>query len=253
MASMQIMENPKRRKKTRRRNPTATQIKPSKNPVAIKRRSVSLAAAKSVIAKNGLKAVSRVSNPRKRKTRKRRNGLTQPITRRANGILGNSKQDVKQTGSLLLGMAVTKGLGRVLQGFAAPFLAQIGVGKYSEIISDVAVALLIVPFGFGKIAGSEAAKFGRLGGLGVVGLDALNIVAPNVVNQYNPFVSAPIMLNAGGQAVMPVATAVELAKDVANSPNPPAAAAQLEGAMYGDGFAGSMNLNDTYLTANGVF
>lgn len=238
MAKMGIVENGLTKTRRRRRNPRATTTGVAKRSNPVKRRSISKASALSVLKKNGLKAVSikSVANGRKRK-RRRRNGL---VTRSAaprtgifrnNGLLGNSKQTVKNVAALGVGAVFTKIVGQLVNGFTAPYLSQMGVGNYSQIICDAGVALIVTPLVAAKVVrgSGETPKMASLGGALVVGLDVVGKFAPGVL-QYNPFVTNSIVMTPGGAAVAP-ATVAALAAGVANSSNPSAAAAKVGSAM----------------------
>lgn len=213
MSKIGIVENGLRKRrgtKRRRRNPVA--VAKAKNPA--RRRSISLASARSVIKKNGLKAVSMKANGRKKHKRRRRNGLvtSKAIGSRRNGFFGNTKSDAKQVLSLGAGALGVKAVGRALSAVIQPFLAQIGAGNYATIITDAGLALFVAPYVGAKLAGNEAAKMVRLGGLLVVGLDLVEQFAPNALG-LNPFNNSPIVMTGAGAAVAPAAVAA-LAKDV---------------------------------------
>lgn len=181
--------------------------------------SLSMSRVKSFLQKNGLKTMPRGKNPA-------------TVARSRNGILGNTKSDAKQVGFLMLGAAITKGAGRFLAGFIAPHLSRMSLGKYTTIIADGVVALVAVPFIGQKTLGKEAATFGRLGGLVVMGIDAVNVFAPDTLGQYNPFIDmTPIVLANGQPAFAPEAVAV-IADEIANADDPQAAAAKVKGAVY---------------------
>lgn len=230
MAKLGLVENgvKRRGKKRRRRNPTATTPR-AKNPA--KRRAISVASAKAVLKRNDLKVVSKsVANPKRKRHHKRRNGISTAAITRRNGILGNTKGDAKTVGAVLGGAIFTKTVGRLLSGYVAPYLSQLGIGKYSEIVVDGAVALLITPFVASKVVkGGDIAKQARLGGLLVVGLSAIEAIAPSVL-QYNPFVTSPVVMTGGGAAITPAAVA-QIAAGVANSSDPAQAAAKVGNAM----------------------
>ncbi len=251
MAKMGIVENglKRRRKSRRRRNPTAV-AKTRKNPA---RRSVSLASAKAVAKRNGLKLVSTktVANGRKRVKRRRRNGVTATRSTsylsRRNGLLGNSKQDTKKVGTILAGAVATKTLSRIILGFAAPYLAQVGAGNYGELIVDFVVAVVVTPFIATKVvSGGETAKDARIGGLLVVGLTAIGQFAPSIL-QYNPFVTSPVVITNAGAGLTPAAVA-QIAAGVASSGNPQAAAAKVGNAMLALDSAGAQG----YVPSNGA-
>jgi hypothetical protein len=160
----------------------------------LKRKSnpLTLARVKGFAKANGLKVLPKSAalpklsaNPKhkKGKHRRRRNGLTSGgFSFKRNGLFGNTKSDVKQVGSLLGGMVGGKAIARVLQQFVAPYLAQVGLGAYAEILSDGAVALAVAPYVANKLAGAEAAKMARLGGLANVVVDIIEMVAPNALS-----------------------------------------------------------------------
>ena len=203
MAELILMENGLKRRNGAKRKA---------NGVKRKSNGTTKAGAMSFAKKNGLKLVSKVStlaNGKRRKNRRRRrNGiLSKPITRRSNGLLGNTKSDAKKVGFLLGGMALTKAAGRFLQSFASPYLAQVGVGQYSEIICDGVVALVAVPMIAGEPIGKEAADWGRLGGLSAVALDAMELFFPDALD-WLPFSQGGGVVVANGQAaVTPTAVA----------------------------------------------
>lgn len=252
MAKMGIVENGlRRRRRARRKNPTVAATVRTKNPA---RRTVSLASAKAVAKRNGLKLVSTkaVANGRKRHKRRRRNGISvTSITRRSNGLLGNTKSDAKQVAVLGGGALATKMIGRVVLSFAQSILSSIGVGNYAEIIVDGATALIITPFIAGKLVkGSDVQKMARLGGLLVVGLDLVEAFAPNAL-QWNPFNTSPVIMGANGQAGITPSAVAAIAQGVANSLNPTAEAAKVTGALAvlesGQGWANTDSYTDGYM------
>ena len=220
MAELVIMENGLKRRKS-------NGVKTAKKSNGLTKSRVA-----SFAKKNGLKLVSKTStlaNGKRRKHRrhKRRNGLTQPITRRANGLLGNTKSDAKKVGFLLGGMALTKALGRFLQSFAAPYLSQVGAGQYSEIICDGVVSLVAIPMVAGKTLGKEASDWGRLGGLSVVAMDAMEIFFPDALN-WLPFNNGAGVVIANGQ---PAVTPTAVAQIVNSTSATPTEKAKVAGAM----------------------
>ncbi len=247
MAKMGIVENglKRRRKSRRRRNPsTATKASTAKKNPA--RRAVSLASAKAVAKRNGLKLVSKsVANP-KRKRRRRRNGITTAAVSRRNGIFGNTKADAKTVGTVIGGAIFTKTVARIIAPFVAPYAAQVGIGNYAEIIVDGIVALLITPFVANKVVGGgSSAQNARLGGLLVVGLSAIEKVAPSVL-QYNPFVTSPVVMMGNGSAGVAPAAVAQLAAGVANSSNPQAEAAKVGSVMRSLDAAGAQSISPSY-------
>lgn len=230
MSKIGIMENGVKRSRRRRRNPSPVVKASTKNPT--RRRSISLVSAKAVLKKNGMKAISSrvMANPKRRKHHKRRNGLQTITARRSNGLLGKSRNDAKQVGTILGGAMVTKLISRFISPFVSPYLASTVLGQYVDLIVDGVTALLVVPFIAGKfMKGGETEKNARIGGLLVVGLDAIGHFAPSAL-QLNPFITAPLAMGSGGAAI-PAATVAQIAQGVANSNNPQQAAAQVAGVM----------------------
>lgn len=211
MAKIGVTRNGVKRRSTRRKNGAAraATVK-AKNPA--KRRSLGLASVKSFAKRNGLKLVSKSAQNPKRKAhkRKRRNGLA-TIPRSRNGIFGNTKHDAKQVLTLIGGMAGTKLISKFITPYLSPLLAKIGIGNYSTIIVDGAVALLVVPAIAAKIVrGGDTAKLARLGGMVIVGLDLIDEFAPAQFSMLNPFASsAPIVIN-NGAAAMPLPAVAQL-------------------------------------------
>lgn len=194
--------NRKRRTKKRgKRNPTTA--------AKTVRRTTTKAGATAFAKRNGLKLVKKsAANPKRRKSRKRRNGLT--VTRTAkNGFFGNTKNDAKQVLSVLGGMVGTKLAGSTLNSIVASYLASFGVGNYSDLIVDGFVALTVTPYVAQMVAGQEAKKLARLGGLAVVVLDAIAKFFPQL--NINPFNNAPIVINSNGQALLTSNGALSLA------------------------------------------
>lgn len=193
---------------------------------------LSLAKVQGFLKKNGLKSVKRgavvaIANPKRRKGRKRRNGLESAksfsMTRR-NGLLGNTKQQAKDVAGLLGGMLGGKAVGRVLNNFASPYLAQMGLGGYSEIISDGVVALIIAPLVGGKVGGANTAKFVALGAMANVAVDIVELVAPNTLSFFG---SNALVSNGQQVGLSPAAVTA-----IVNSTNAPIAdKAKVAGAM----------------------
>lgn len=188
-----VKANPKRRRKARRNPVTAKAANPRRrrrrNPVA----SVTTRAANP----------SKAANPRRRR---RRNGVTvakanprrKSTRRRRNGIFGDTKAEAKQVLSLLAGLAGTKLIGGIATPYVAQLLAYVGMAKFAQPVSNAAVAIFAVAPVAGMVGGRDSAKLARLGGLAVAGLDVLQLVLPSGFS-YSPFASntAPIVL-AGG-------------------------------------------------------
>lgn len=244
MAKIGLVENGLRKRrstKRRRRNPTPVAKVAKKNPA---RRAISAASVKSFAKRNGLKLVSKASaNPKRKKHRKhRRNGLatttrsTSFLTKR-NGLFGNSKHDATNVAALGGGLFLTKFIGNFVSGWVQPILARIGLGNYSTIITNGAIAIVVIPM-IAKRTVPKQSDMLRLGGLFATGLSILEQVAPSVLSQINPFNTSPIIITSNGAAVPP-ATVTQIAAGVATSANPVAAAARVAGTMRQLDTAGS--------------
>lgn len=156
--------------------------------------------------------VKRVANPKRKSTkRRRRNG----IATRRNGIFGDTKRDVKNVISLTGGAITTNVLGNTLAGMIAPYLASVGIGNYASLVSQLAIALFGVPYVARAIGGQDAASMARLGGLLSVTLDLLGTFFPSF-NSLNPFTSAPVVVNSGGQVAVSADTVKAIAAGAAN-------------------------------------
>lgn len=245
MAKMGIVENglKKRNGKSRRRNPVSV-AKASKNPA--RRRTVGLATAKSVAKRNGLKLVSIANPKRKRHHKRRRNGVTSVkgyTSRARNGLFGNTKQDAHNVAALGGGLFLTRIVGNFVSGWVNPLLAQIGLGQYSTVITNAGISLLVIPM-IAKKVYPKGKDMARLGGLFATTLSALEIFAPSIASQINPFNNSPVVMTGNGAAITPAAVA-QIAAGVAASPNPSVAAAKVGNAMYqldasgGQGYADS--------------
>lgn len=247
MAKMAVVQNGAKRRRTKRRNGTAGKaatVKARKNPA---RRVTSLAQAKAAAKRNGLVIVSKtVANGRRKKRRggKRRNGLqtAAAYTRSRNGLLGKTKNDARVVGGVLGGAVTTKLLSRIVVPFVAPYMAQVGAGSFTEIVVDGAIALVAIPLAVGKLSPKDMGN-ARLGGLLVVAIDAIEMVAPNLLG-YNPFNTSAVVVANGQPLVTPKAVAAIVEATDAS----PAAKAQVAGAMRelqggtgGGGASGGMN------------
>lgn len=217
-------KNSSRRKTVKRRNSSVAKPK--------RRNGTTKAGALSFLKKNGLKAVKvgTASNPKRRKRHhKRRNGIA-AVSRSRNGLFPATKRDARRVGGLLGGMAATKIGGRILGNFAAGLLAQVGAGRFAEVLSDGAMALVVVPFVAKKIGTSADADNARLGGLAVVGLDLIEQFAPSALSSLNPFKSSPVIMTGQGAAIsLPAAAA--MAAEIGNSSNPSAVGNKVAGAL----------------------
>lgn len=186
--------------KKRRRNPAAIKV------ATKKRNGTTKAGALSFAKKNGMRLVSATSRNPRRKTRKRKRNGVVAVSRTRNGIFGNSKRDARTVVSLLGGMGATKVIGRIVANFASPYLSQVGLGAYSELIADLGVALFVVPPIAGKIGNSGDAQTARLGGLAVAALEAVDKIGGPSLSFLNPFNSQPIVMASNGQAALPPST-----------------------------------------------
>jgi hypothetical protein len=246
MAKMAVVQNGTKRR-TKKRNGVARKtatVKARKNPA---RRVTTLAAAKAAAKRNGLVIVSKtVANGRRKKRRggKRRNGLATAAgyTRSRNGLLGKTKNDARVVGGVLGGAVATKLLSRIVVPFVAPYMAQVGAGSFTEIVVDGAIALVAIPLAVGKMSPKDMGN-ARLGGLLVVAIDAIEMVAPNLLG-YNPFNTSAVVVANGQALVTPKAVAAIVEATDAS----PASKAQVAGAMSqlssgtgGGGASGGMN------------
>lgn len=248
MAKMAVVQNGAKRRRTKRRNGTAGKaatVKARKNPA---RRVTTLAAAKAAAKRNGLVIVSKtVANGRRKKRRggkRRRNGLqtAAAYTRSRNGLLGKTKNDARVVGGVLGGAVATKLLSRIVVPFVAPYMAQVGAGSFTEIVVDGAIALIAIPLAVGKLSPKDMGN-ARLGGLLVVAIDGIEMVAPNLLG-YNPFNTSAVVVANGQALVTPKAVAAIVEATDAS----PASKAQVAGAMSqlssgtgGGGASGGMN------------
>jgi hypothetical protein len=200
----------------------------------LKRKSnpLTLARVKGFAKKNGFSIMAKglpklAANPKRRKhrrTHKRRNGLTPVLTTRRNGLFGNTKADAKNVGALLGGLLGGKAVGRVISGVAAPYASSMGLGNYTEIASDLIVAIFLAPFVAGKVGGANAASMARLGGLANVAVDLIELFAPNTLSMFG---ANPILSASGQVGLSPAAVTA-----IVNSTNAPIAdKAKVAGAM----------------------
>lgn len=204
--------NPRRRK--RRRNPvTRTKTATARATANPRKRRVKR-------RRNPVTAtVKATANPRKRRVKRRRNPVAvtrkrNGITRKRNGIFGNTKADAKNVLALVGGLIGTKIAGGIVNPYGAQILAYVGLGKFSKPIVDGAIAMTVTPIVAGMIAGQDAKKMARLGGLAIAVLDVIEILLPSGF-AYNPFTSAnstPILLQGNTAAIVNAAT-----QDVANA------------------------------------
>ena len=206
------------------------------------------------LIQNGVRKAK--ANPRKRKTtrrRKRRNGIAtasavkrNPVkrarrngvtARRRNGFFGDTKTDVKNVLSLTGGAIGTNIAGNAVASALTPYIASIGLGAYSSIITQLAIALFGVPYVAKALAGQDAAKMARLGGLLSVTLDVLGTFFPQF-NSLNPFTTSPIVVSGNQVGLMPNAVA-QIAQGAADETAAKIAgfANQLQAMNAGSGFA----------------
>jgi len=226
----------RKRKSRKRRNPATATAK----PVARKRNGVSKTSVASYAKKNGLKLVKKsAANPKRKRSRKRRNGLAVVKTRN-NGFFGNTKQDAKQVLALGAGAIGTKFVGNLVNGFISPYAASFGVGSYTDLIADGMVAIVVTPYVARMIGGNEAQKMARLGGLLIVALDVINKFFPQV--NVNPFNNAPIVINSSGQALLTANGATDLASAAGANP---AVIAKMAGAINAVGASNNMTYQNT--------
>lgn len=205
MAKIGMVENGfKKRRTKRRRNPMAVAKASSKNP-------------------------ARRINPKKRRRSKRRNGLMTATVTRRNGLFGDTKRDAKNVAALGGGLFLTKFIGNMVSGYVQPLLARIGLGQYSQIVTNAGIALIAIPM-IAKRTVPKQSDMLRLGGLFATGLSILEQVAPSVLTQINPFNNTPVVI-ANGAAAVPPATVAQIAQGVAASSNPMAAANRVGSVM----------------------
>lgn len=253
MAKIGKVENGLRKhRKAKRRNPVAVAKVAKKNPA---RRAISAASVKSYAKRNGLKLVSKsVANPKRRKHRKhRRNGLATVTSSRSmfatkrNGLLGNSKHDAQNVAALGGGLFLTKFIGNFVSGYVQPILAKIGLGNYSNIITNAGIAIVVIPM-IAKRTIPKQSDMLRLGGLFATGLSILEQVAPSVLSQINPFNTSPIIMTSNGAAIPP-STVSQIAAGVAASDNPVLAAARVGSAMNQLDTAGAQGYARNFLSS----
>lgn len=219
-------KNGRRRKRRTKRNGTTAAAK-----APARRNGTTKAGAKAWAKRNGMVVMTKTvaNGKRKHHRRKKRNGtVSAGVSRSRNGILGNSKHDVRQVVGLLGGMASTKIIGNILSNFASPYIAQLGIGNYVGIISEGAVALLLVPMIAKKVGNQNDAQNARLGGLATVGLSLIDQVGGGTfLSGLNPFNSSPIVMANGVAAVAPA----QVAALVANTSATASEKAAVTGAM----------------------
>lgn len=180
--------NPRRRRKARRtkRNGAAKVVAKASNPRRRRRRASTM--------RNGA-TLRAVANPRRkrRSIRRRRNPSLLPT--------GSTGQTAAAVASLGAGMIVTKIGGGILAPFLQRFMSQIGAGSFTQVGSELIVALTVVNYGASKIVSAEKAKYALLGGLAVSALDALDLLLPDTLN-LNPFSASaqPIVIAAAPAA-----------------------------------------------------
>lgn len=206
----------------------------SKNPAS--KRTTTRPMAAGWAKANGYKLVKKTaanttkSNPKrkrkKRRTRKRRN----------NGIFGDTKAEIKTVSSLVGGVVGTRIAGGIVSPYAARVLAYLGLQNFAQIAADGTVAVLVTPYIAGMIAGAEAKKYARLGGLVVVGLDILEMLLPEdfSVNPFSSVNTNPIVVGAN-RLIDTAGGAALAAKAAENVAERAAEQAQLSGVVSGYG------------------
>jgi len=217
--------NPRRRK--RRKNPVKRATTATANPRKrrVKRR------------RNPVTAVT-VANPRKRRVKRRRNPVAvtrkrNGVSRKRNGIFGDTKADAKNVLALVSGLVGTKIAGGIAAPYTAQALAVVGMGKFAKPVTDAVIAMTLTPMVAGMVAGGDVKKMARLGGLALAALDIVEILLPQGF-AYNPFTSAnvaPIVLQGQTAALVNAATqdVARAAIDAANN-----ASAKIAGIMSAD-------------------
>lgn len=195
--------------------------------------------------KNPVSKVTRRANPRITRTanpkRRRRNG----IAARRNGFFGDTKADVKNVLALTGGAIGTNVAGNTLAGLLAPYIATVGLGAYSSIIAQTAIAMFGVPYIARSLAGNDAAKMARLGGLLSVTLDVLGTFFPQF-NSLNPFSTSPIVMSGNQIGITPEAVK-QIAKSAAEDTAAKIAGFAAELEQGGNAMsAGSGWTNDSY-------
>jgi hypothetical protein len=200
MAEMKLIQNGIKKtangkRKRRKRNPS---VVGAVKKVARKRNGTTKAGAISFAKKNGLKLVSRTAANGKRK-RKRRNGITKVTRSRSNGLFGDTSSLVKKTLTLTGGAVVTNVGGNWLASLVGQYLAQFGLGAYTNLVTQTLVAMFGVPY-IAK-ALKQDSDMARLGGMLSVTLTALNQFFPQF-SSINPFTQGAIVVNPNGQVAL---------------------------------------------------
>lgn len=248
MAKIGLVENGlKKHRKAKRRNPTSVAKVAKKNPA---RRTITSASVKSYAKRNGLKLVSKtVANGKKRKHHRKhkRNGLTTAVTTRRNGLFGNTRHDATNVAALGGGLFLTKFIGNLVSGYIQPLLAKIGLGNYSNIVTNAGIAIIVIPM-IAKRTIPKQSDMLRLGGLFATGLSILEQVAPSVLSQINPFNTSPIIMTNNGAAIPP-STVSQIAAGVAQSDNPVLAAARVGNAMNQLDAAGAQGFARNFMSS----
>lgn len=235
------------KRRTKRRNGAAAKVATIKAKNPTKRRTISLATAKAILKRNGLKSAKiAVQNPkRKKRHHKRRNGVTAMVTSRRNGLIGNTKHDVRTVGGVLGGAVVTKLISRIVTPFVGPLLSRVGMGNFAEIITDTGIALVIIPTAAKWVGMSKDVQNARTGGLLAVALDGIEMFAPGVLSTFNPFNTSPVVISGSQVTVAPKAVNAIVGATAATPEQKAAVAGAMRaletGAMMQPGAAGGMN------------
>lgn len=168
--------NPKRRRKARRNPSVRAKAATVANPRKRRKRSM---------RRNGV-VMKSVSNPKRRRySRRRRNGLLPT---------GTTKSTASAVISLGAGMIGTKIGAGIIAPFLSRFMTQVGAGAFTQVGSELIVAVTAVNFIAKKVTDNEKAKYAVLGGLAVTALDALDLLLPDSLN-LNPFtMSQPVLI-----------------------------------------------------------
>lgn len=219
MATLKLIENGikktvvngrKRRVKRRRSNPVAV-------------------ATKSIRRRNPVKRVT----AKRINGRRRRNGIGR--IKRSNGIFGTGSAIVKKTLTLTGGAVATNLGGNWIATLVSPYLAQFGLGQYTNLITQALVAQFGVPY-LAKLAKQDG-EMARLGGFLSVTLTALNQFFPQF-SSLNPFTANSIVVNPNGQVALTgsAAQAVLNAAQADTSAKVGGFLAQLNGGSAGSGW-----------------
>jgi len=243
--------NGRKKKRGKKRNPSTT----ATTTPAKRSNSITPAKAKAFAKANGLKLVSKTVANGKKKRKKSRNGIANsPRITKSNGIFGDTKSDVKNVLALGGGAIATNVAGNTLATLFSSYLASFGLGQYAPTLFQFAVAVFGVPWIAGALAGKDAAKMARLGGVLAAALEGISTAFPQF-NNVNPFNTSAIVVNPQGQALLTPAATATIATAAAKEAATTAAnvtAAKLAGfASQMDGSNGGWIDTDAYMTQGG--